>query len=39
MVVFVALTLPLWLLGSLAVGQSGATLAGVRAQMHANKSG
>ena len=38
-VVFVALTLPLWLLGSLALGQSGATLAGVRAQMQANKSG
>ena len=34
-VVFVALTLPLWLLGSLALGQSGATLACVRTQMHA----
>jgi glycosyltransferase 2 family protein len=34
-VVFVALTLPLWLLGSLALGQSGATLAGVRAQIQA----
>jgi uncharacterized membrane protein YbhN (UPF0104 family) len=38
-VVFVALTVPLWLLGSLALGQSGATLAGVRAQIHGNGSG
>jgi hypothetical protein len=38
-VVFVALTLPLWLLGSVALGRSGATLAAARAQMRANKSG
>ena len=38
-VVFVALTVPLWLLGSLALGQSGATLAGVRAQIRGNGSG
>jgi hypothetical protein len=38
-VVFVALTFPLWLLGALALGQSGATLASVRARFHGDGSG
>jgi hypothetical protein len=38
-VVFVVLTVPLWLLGSLALGRSGATLAGVRAQIRGSESG
>ena len=31
-VVFITLTVPLWLLGSVALGRSGTTLAGVRAR-------
>jgi uncharacterized membrane protein YbhN (UPF0104 family) len=39
LVVFFLLTLPLWLLGSLAVSRSGMTLAGVRAQAAALGAG
>jgi hypothetical protein len=38
-VVFVVLTIPLWLIGSLALARSGATLAGLRRQSDALGSG
>ena len=38
-VVFITLTVPLWLLGSLALGRSGTTLAGVRARFRERRVG